>query len=181
MKLAGRHGRPGRHSRLRLEFEPAEVALLLQLFDELEGLLTDGSGGPVGPDGLDGPGGRGGPPADDPVLARLYPAAHPDDDAASAEFRELTESGLRTHRIERIGACRADLHDGAVDLADADVGRRWIQAVNDLRLALGTRLGVSEDSPPDRDLDVTDPAQRPWVIYHWLTYLQDTVVQALMH
>jgi uncharacterized protein DUF2017 len=141
------------------------VALLSQLFDELESVLDEG------PAGLQ---------ARDPVLARLYPSAYPDDDAASAEYRDLTESGLRSQRLERIGACRADMQRGAVDLADADAGRRWIQSVNDLRLALGTRLGVSEESGAELALDFTDPQQRPWVIYHWLTYLQDTVVQALM-
>jgi hypothetical protein len=46
--------------------------------------------------------------------------------------------------------------------------------LNDLRLALGTRLGVTED-----DYD-RGPTGEPWVIYHWLTAVQDSVVTALM-
>jgi hypothetical protein len=50
--------------------------------------------------------------------------------------------------------------------------------LNDLRLALGTRLGITEDDDPD--LDPVDPAAQSRVIYYWLTALQDSVVQGLM-
>ena len=32
---------------------------------------------------------------EDPVLARLFPTAYPDDEEAAAEFRRFTEGGLR--------------------------------------------------------------------------------------
>jgi hypothetical protein len=150
-----------RHGRLRLRLEPAEVQLLSMLFDELEAVLADA---------LD---------PDDAVLNRLYPPAYRDDAEADVEYRSLTESSLRTERSERIGACRAELaRSGDVDLAEADAGRRWIQVLNDLRLALGTRIGITEDDDPD--LDPTDRDAQPRVIYYWLTGVQDSVVQALM-
>jgi hypothetical protein len=150
-----------RHGRLRLRLEPEEVTLLSMLLDELDAVLDD--------------------PADpgDPVFQRLYPAAYRDDADAEAEFRSLTESSLRTARSERIAACRADLVTGPdIELTGPDAGRRWIQVLNDLRLALGTRLGITEDDEPD--LDPTDPAAQPRVIYYWLTAVQDSVVQELM-
>jgi uncharacterized protein DUF2017 len=150
-----------RHGRLRLRLEPEEVTLLSMLLDELDAVL-DGPGDP-----------------DDAVLQRLYPAAYRDDAEAELEFRSLTESSLRTARSERIAACRADLATGPdIELTDPDAGRRWIQVLNDLRLALGTRLGITEDDEPD--LDPTDPAAQPRVIYYWLTAVQDSVVQELM-
>jgi hypothetical protein len=150
-----------RHGRLRLHLEPAEVELLSTLFDELETVL----------DGAADPG--------DEVLQRLFPAAYPADPAAEAEYRSLTEDSLRTDRIDRLAMCRADLAGaGEVELADPDAARRWIQLLNDLRLALGTRLGITEDD--DHELDPTDVRAQPRLVYYWLTAVQDSVVQGLM-
>jgi hypothetical protein len=150
-----------RHGRLRLHLEGEEVELLSVLLDELQTVLDE----PVD--------------ADDPVLSRLYPAAYRDDDEAAIEFRSLTESTLRTDRTDRIDVCRADLAGGPVlDLSDPDDARRWIQVINDLRLALGTRLGITEDD--DQELDPTDSAAQPRLVYYWLTAVQDSVVQGLM-
>ena len=49
----------------------------------------------------------------------------------------------------------------------------WLGALNDLRLVLGTRLGVTEqtyDEPP------RDPGL---ALYGWLTWLEGTIVEAL--
>jgi hypothetical protein len=150
-----------RHGRLRLRLEPEELTLLSLLLDELDAVLESPAD------------------SDQAVVQRLYPAAYRDDVEAELEFRSLTESTLRTGRSERIAACRADLATGPdIELSEPDAGRRWIQVLNDLRLALGTRLGITEDDEPD--LDPTDPATRPRVIYYWLTAVQDSVVQGLM-
>ncbi len=124
---------------------------------------------------------------DDPAVARLYPSAHPDDEVAAAEYRELTEAGLRDDRIGRIAACIADLVNNRVepgvdrsavlDLSDPADATRWIQTMNDVRLALGTRLDIGED---DGDFDHSDPAEQPRILYHWLTMVQDTLVTRLM-
>jgi hypothetical protein len=150
-----------RHGRLRLRLEAAEVTLMSMLLDELDAVL-EAEADP-----------------DDAVLQRLYPAAYRDDPDAETEFRSLTDTSLRTGRAERIAACRADLAGSSdIELSDAEAGRRWIQVLNDVRLVLGTRLGITEDDDPD--LDPTDPAAQPWVIYYWLTAVQDSVVQGLM-
>lgn len=144
-----------------MHLEPVEVELLTRLLDELDAVL-DGAAGP-----------------EDEVLQRLNPAAYVDDEDADADYRRLTEGSLRSERNERMAACRADLAISPdVDLADPGAARRWIQVLNDLRLALGTRLGVTEDD--DRDIDPNDPQTQPRMIYFWLTGLQDSVVQGLM-
>jgi hypothetical protein len=150
-----------RHGRLRLRLETVEVDLLFSLLDQLEAVLdTDAD--------------------NDPVRQRLFPSAYRDDPDAAAEYRELTETALASERAERIGACRADLAKGGdVDLSAEEVSQRWIQVLNDLRLALGTRLGVTEDDRPDFDPDAPDGQIR--AIYHWLTAVQDSVVAALLH
>ena len=54
----------------------------------------------------------------------------------------------------------------------------WLAALNDVRLALGTALDVSEDMPevvPDED-----PRAGHIGVYHWLTFVQDALVQERM-
>jgi hypothetical protein len=149
-----------RKGRLRLRLEPVEVALLQSLFDQLEAVL----------DGADGA---------DAIRRRLMPDGYRDDPDAAAEFRQLTADTLRSERDERLTACRAELAAGGeVDITDPDAGRRWIQVLNDLRLAFGTRLGVTEDDRPY--VDPEDPDAELRAIYHWLSAVQDSVVSELM-
>jgi hypothetical protein len=71
-------------------------------------------------------------------------------------------------------ACRAELPvDGGRMLVDDEAIDRWLRVLNDLRLALGTRLGVTEDS----ELDDSQPAVQ---VYSWLTAVQDLLVMQLM-
>jgi hypothetical protein len=151
-----------RRGHLHLLLEPVEVDLLGALLDQLESVL----------DGSEGDG------ADD-VRERLAPDAYPDDPDAAAEFRDLTEDALRTEREDRIEASRAELAQGGdVDLTAPDTAKRWIQLLNDLRLAFGTRIGVTEDDTPLFDPDAPDADLR--AVYHWLTEAQDLVVTELM-
>lgn len=162
MKISGRHGR------LRLRFNAAEAHMLRTMLDDLVDVLAGSAEDKLAT------------AAEADVLARLYPAAFVDDDEAATEFRDLTESALRAERSERIEACRTDLeHAREIDISDADVARRWLQVLNDLRLAHGTRLGITEDDDA-ADLDPTDASMRPRLVYYWLTAVQDSVVQAVM-
>jgi hypothetical protein len=117
----------------------------------------------------------------DPVLQRLYPAAYADAEQA-AEFRELTSASLRDERIERINACRAelttDVYTAVTVRPDRAAMTRWIQVLNDLRLAFGTRLGVTEDDSFSVDLDAPDVRER--VFYGLLGAMQEDLVQELM-
>ena len=145
---------------LRIRFEANEEPLLLSLLAGLREILraTDG--------------------ADDPVVRRLFPDAYPDDHVAESDYRSITESDLRTDRVERLSACITEIEtDRTVTIADPDVATRWIQVLNDLRLALGTRIGVSDDNS---DTDPGLPGNETWYLYHWLTAVQDEVVTALM-
>ncbi len=116
--------------------------------------------------------------AEDPVRQRLFPDGYRDDPDAASEFRQLTESALETSRVERLGQCRAELSEGRSELElDPEDTQRWLRVLNDVRLALGTRLGISED---DADIDPNDPDAHSRVVYYWLTSLQDSLVQAAM-
>lgn len=118
---------------------------------------------------------------DDPALARLLPDAYADDDEASAEFRRFTERTLRETKMEHAGTVLRGLadSDGKVTVADDDVPA-WMGALNDLRLALGTRLGLTEENHEAfYELDEDDPAFMHVHVYDWLTFLQETLVQAV--
>lgn len=118
---------------------------------------------------------------DDPVLARLLPDAYSDDPEASGEFRRYTEPGLRSGKAAAARTVLATLppSGGRVRLTEPEA-QAWLRALNDVRLALGTRLGVTDDFDEQvADMGTDDP-RSPYVgVYQWLAYLQESLVQAL--
>jgi hypothetical protein len=62
---------------------------------------------------------------------------------------------------------------------DADDTAAWLGVLNDARLALGTRLDVTEATEYD-DLDPDDPATPGLAAYAWLTYLQGELIETVM-
>lgn len=112
---------------------------------------------------------------DDPVLARLLPDGYRDDPDAAGEFRRLTEASLREQKRRAATGLLADLPGaggGEVRL-DTPTVERWLSTLNDVRLALGTRLDVAEDMP---EPDPEDPDAPAYVVYLWLTGLQEVLL-----
>ena len=109
----------------------------------------------------------------DPAVHRLFPDAFAGDEQAAAEFRRFTEQQLRTQRATRSHAVLEVLAgaDPEVRLSQ-DQAHEFVQVLTDLRLVLGTRLGITDD----RDLDAATAAHD---VYDWLTWLQEGLVQAL--
>ena len=60
---------------------------------------------------------------------------------------------------------------------DQDELGAWLGAVESLRLVLGTQLDVTDESYGP--LDRSDPDAPRLALYHWLSWLQEEVVQAL--
>ena len=71
----------------------------------------------------------------------------------------------------------ASVEGGEVRL-DGDQAAAWLRTSNDLRLALGTRLDISEDTEPPED--VADEEDQQLAVYYWLTALQGSLVDALV-
>jgi len=120
-------------------------------------------------------------PPDDPALARLLPDAYPDDPAAAGEFRRYTESGLRSGKVAAARTVLDTLpEDGGRVRLSADEAQAWLRSLNDIRLALGVRLEVTEDRDAmlERASQGGSQAAGLW-IYDWLTLLQETLVEAL--
>jgi Domain of unknown function (DUF2017) len=118
---------------------------------------------------------------DDPVLARLLPDAYRDDPDAASEFRRFTESGLRSGKVTSAMTLLETLPPGGGRIRlTPDQAEAWLRSLNDVRLALGTRLGVTDDFDAlDEDTEVDDPRYAYVQVYQWLAYLQGSLVAAL--
>ncbi|MCP3422661.1 DUF2017 domain-containing protein [Nocardioides pinisoli] len=146
--------------------------------DAFEAMMTEFSGATTIPD--------------DPVLARLFPTAYPDDEESAADFRRFTEGGLRDGKAAAAGAIIDTLEEAGlppeltedglvidVELTHAEA-ETWMRAFTDIRLALATRLGVEAgDEHYWHSLPDDDPRAQAHDIYEWVGYLQETVVEAL--
>ena len=121
------------------------------------------------------------PPPEDPVLARLLPDAYGDDPEAAGEFRRYTEPDLRSGKVAAARTVLATLPatGGRVRLSAGDA-EAWLRSLNDVRLALGVVLGITEDYEHEfADLDPEDPREAYLHVYDFLTFLQETLVRAL--
>jgi len=118
---------------------------------------------------------------DDPVLARLLPDGYRNDPDAALEFRRFTESGLRSAKVESAQLLLQTLPAGGGRVRlSADEAEAWLRSLNDVRLAMGVRLGVTEDFEQlIEDLEPDDARYGYAHIYDWLSLLQASLVEAL--
>jgi hypothetical protein len=109
----------------------------------------------------------------DPAEHRLFPDAFAGNPEAAAEFRRFTEQQLRTQRALRSQALLSTLAASTSEFRlSQDQAHECVQVLTDLRLVLGTRLGISDE----RDEDDSSAAHD---VYDWLTWLQEGLVQTL--
>ena len=121
-------------------------------------------------------------PPEDEVLLRLLPNAYADQVYAS-EFRRYTESTLRTKKQSHAMSMRIDLKsspDGCIEI-DRAGAQAWLGAMNDIRLALGVRLKLQENTYEDlENLAAEDSMRGVYAVYSWLGWLQESLLRALM-
>jgi hypothetical protein len=118
---------------------------------------------------------------DDPVLARLLPDGYADDPEASAEFRRYTEESLRTAKVASAQTVLASLPSAGGDVRLSELEcQQWLRALNDVRLALSVRLGITDENEDlSEHLAADDPRSAYVWVYQWLAYLQDSLIEAL--
>jgi Domain of unknown function (DUF2017) len=184
--------RPTRGGGVRAALAPAEASLLRSLVGQVITLVAPDSTDtrpPVPRDHIDGmvdwdvleaemeqP-----ETPDDPVLARLLPDGYRDDPTASQEFRKYTESGLRSAKQQAAQEMLDTLPEagGKIQLSH-DQAHAWLKALNDVRLALGVRLNVTEEFEEQWGrLPADDPQWAAYEVYAWLGAVQESLVQAL--
>lgn len=121
-------------------------------------------------------------PPDDEVLLRLLPDAYADP-VESAEFRRYTESVLREKKRAHAMVIRSYLLNSDESMVTLERGsaQAWLGAMNDIRLALGVRLKVEENSHDQLELLAPDdPMRGVYAVYSWLGWVQESLLLALM-
>jgi hypothetical protein len=142
--------------------DQAEAGIVGLLLDQLEQLLAADADDVAG----------------DPVMARLLPDGHRSDPELAADYRELTEFSLRSGKTDDLAIVRATLPEGGGEIRlDRDQAGAWLRTSNDLRLALGTRLDITEETEPPEE--IADEQDQQLAVYYWLTSLQGSLVDAL--
>jgi hypothetical protein len=122
------------------------------------------------------------------TLRRLLPDMHrpaEDDEAAQGEARDLNAAMRSLHEPavlaakENAGRLFLDSlpeHAGVVVLS-LEEAKSWLAALNDLRLTLGSILGIASDTPERLPPDHPHAAQLG--VYQWLTILQESLLVVL--
>lgn len=118
-------------------------------------------------------------PRSDDVLQRLFPEAY-EDDEDERNYQELIGDELRAAKVAALRNVEDALGDkGEIDVelsaSDAD---EWLRFLNDVRLAIGTRLEVDEEKM-GREFDPRDPEAPALSVLHWLGWLQGTMLEEL--
>ena len=131
-----------------------ERKLLVRLAGELRSLLEGGPG--------------------DPSLRRLFPPAY-EDEADERGYREIMGAELLSGRREALELVERTAESKRLSAAEADA---WLRALNDLRLVLGTRLDVQEDTFAS-DLWPDDPNAQALAVYGYLSWIQEQLVAAM--
>jgi hypothetical protein len=150
-------------------FTPVDAQVLRQCVAELAALVSQ----------ADDP--------DDPAVERLFPDAYPEDPDDQEEFRRYTYEDLKTAKLEQAKTVLSALLDTGGDVRlDPETADVWLRALTDVRLALGTRLGVTDDTDIQSELDdavLRDPTSTrvgQLSVYAYLSFLQESLVGALI-
>ena len=168
--------------------EPHEVALLKNMATSIQEMLDDRqAGSPSDPlEEITGIRTGNPKPPEDATLSRLLPGFVKDPQAgwetaeeSNSVLRSLHEPAIIDAKIVAAQRLLATLPEGGgqLELSEADA-QAWIAAINDIRLALGTMLGIGPEMP-DR-LPAGHPMAIHLEVYGWLTVLQEYLVLGLM-
>ncbi|HEV2994046.1 MAG TPA: DUF2017 family protein [Acidimicrobiia bacterium] len=157
-----------RDGSLDVTLEPAELELVRDLPAQLRALYDGAS--------------------DDPARERLFPRAYldPTEEQAEQEWQELVHPGLLAGRLDALTRLAATLEgaqparrDRVVVHLEPDDVNAWLSVLNDARLALGARLGVTDEVDLG-EVGPDDPNAAVIAAYTWLTYLEGELVETLL-
>ena len=146
---------------IRIVFTSQEAHVITNLTEQLLELLGEGAiSAEIATDPLFQMMGLGASeqPPEDPVLRRLLPSGYKDEKSAS-EFRRYTEHGLREKKrahafliyealtpTDDEWSADQPLDRSSIEVCFSDKDAMgWLGALNDLRLALAVRLGISKE------------------------------------
>jgi uncharacterized protein DUF2017 len=151
--------------RVRVRLGHGEVAVLKGLPDQLRAVLAEG--------------------ADEPVNQRLFPPAYLDvaDVEQDAEYQRLMHDDLVKEKLANLDLVTASLARGSTGVRrwtvelSAEEAAAWLGVLNDLRLALGVRLDITDDF--DGEVDPADPRAPALRLLSYLGWLEEQLLEAL--
>jgi hypothetical protein len=157
------------HDGFDVVLEGGEAAVLTRLCEEMTTLLSADDEA-----------------AADPVLERLFPRAYLDltEEEAESDWQRLVHDDLVSGRRKSLASVEGTLAGATVRRGrfemtiSEDQAQDWLAVLNDARLALGTRLEVTEDLDLS-GLDPDDPDTAPYAVYWWLGVLEERLVDVL--
>ena len=153
------------NDRVRVRLAQDEVAILRGLPDQLRSVLAEGG--------------------DEPVNQRLFPPAYLDvaDIEHDTEYHRLMRDDLVKEKLTNLDLVTDTLARGStsvrrwtIELTDEEA-TAWLGVLNDLRLALGVRLDITEDF--DGDVDDADPRAPALRLLSYLGWLEEQLLDAL--
>ncbi len=144
-----------RGGRFALKLSDHERQVLKSLPDELRQRIADGQDGGS--------------------TMRLFPPAYSEDIGRQIDYDRLMRDDLMTSHLEALQVLEdtAEAKELTGEQLDA-----WMRALNQLRLVLGTRLDVTDDTTED-DFPDGDPREGAYALYSYLGYLQESAVEAM--
>ena len=162
--MAGSFKRVG-HGRVRVRLAQDEVRILRGLPDQLRAVLAESP--------------------DEPVNRRLFPPAYLDVDDVEhdSEYHRLMHDDLVKEKLANLDLVTDTLARGSTSVRrwtvelTGEEAAAWLGVLNDLRLALGVRLDITEDY--DGDVDDTDPQAPAFRLLSYLGWLEEQLLEAL--
>lgn len=86
----------------------------------------------------------------DPALYRVFPPASLEDPELAEELRKLTYPDLARTKLKSLEIVARELRGEGSVVVPADAVDDWLRALNDVRLVLAERLGISDDADAER-------------------------------
>jgi hypothetical protein len=139
---------------ITVRLPPEERAFLQRVCAELEELLVEAP--------------------DDPGLRRLFPPAY-DDEQDERTYRDLMGDELTNGRRRALETLAATVD---AERLTGEQAEAWLRGLNDLRLVIGTRAEVEEDTLLE-GIRPDDPRALSLELYAYLSWLQEQLVEAL--